>query len=88
MVLDPKERKKYAFMQALGTIRNEKKEIRHQAQVVRTAKKRKADAVIDAKFADVKKADRRSHFREAGKEQKSRARAAAGRGAKDDARGV
>jgi hypothetical protein len=72
VVLEPGEKKKMAFLQALGTVRNEKKAKRHAKQQEKTADLQKKKRQTEAKFDLQVRAAKKAKFREMGQEQKRR----------------
>ncbi|KDO17987.1 hypothetical protein SPRG_16604, partial [Saprolegnia parasitica CBS 223.65] len=73
VVLEPEERKKYALIQQVNTLRREKNAIRVAKQKERSKENLKRKAREEAKFADVHKAEKKAKYRAAGKEAAYRA---------------
>ncbi|EQC29581.1 hypothetical protein SDRG_12590 [Saprolegnia diclina VS20] len=73
VVLEPEERKKYALIQQVNTLRREKNTIRVAKQKERSKENLKRKAREEAKFADVHKAEKKAKYRAAGKEAAYRA---------------
>ena len=72
VVADPAERKRLAFLNTLGTIRNEKKAVRKEADGKRREKKAKERAKIKEGFALHAKAEKKRTHRTAGLEQRAK----------------
>ena len=72
--MESDERKKYTFMQARATIKNDKVAKRKVKNVERMENKRKKVEQEDAKFADSRQAVKKKQHRADGKTEKARAR--------------
>jgi ribosome biogenesis protein BMS1 len=72
VVMDPSERKRLAFLNSLGAIRNEKKAARAESDKARRAEKAKARERLEGVFSLSKKAESKKHHRAAGMEQKAK----------------
>jgi hypothetical protein len=68
-VLEPEDRKKRAAVQMLETIRKDKVAKRVATRKDRLQTKQKEAARMEAKFADVHKAEKRKRYTDAGKEE-------------------
>ena len=80
VVLEPAERKRIAFLNSLGTIRNDKKAKRKAKNLEKREEKAKKAAKVDEYFSEHKKAAAKKVHRAAGLEQRARQHAAAGGG--------
>jgi len=72
--MDADEKKKYTFMQAINTIRNEKLSIRKESSRRRQVERKKQDLKKAEMFEAVKKADKKKRYRTEGKIQEARQR--------------
>jgi ribosome biogenesis protein BMS1 len=71
VVADPRERKRLAFLNTLGTIRNEKKAVRKEGDAKRRVQKAKDKAHIKEIFSLHTDAAKKKHHRTAGLEQRA-----------------
>lgn len=67
VVMDASEKKKYSFIQAVNTIRNDKVIKRKQKNAERFAEKEKKNAKNEEKFAAIRKANKKREYRAEGK---------------------
>ena len=74
VVMDVAEKKKYTFVQAVNTIRNEKKAKRKEKNAERRAVKSKEQAKVDEKLDAARKARKRAQHRTDGKVEAARER--------------
>ena len=74
VVMDAAEKKKYTFVQAVNTIRNEKKAKRREKNAERRVAKAKEQAKSDAKLEAARKARKRAQHRSDGKVEAARER--------------
>ncbi len=72
VMLEPEERKKYTFIQALNTIRKEKLSIRKAKKEERKVGKAKLDAKKEEAVAVLRKASMKRRYRAEGKQEKHR----------------
>ena len=72
VVLEPSERRRLAFLNSLGAIRNEKKAVRLESDKKRRSEKAKAKERLEGVFALSKAAEKKKHHRSAGMEQKAK----------------
>ena len=71
--MDASEKKKYSFIQAINTIRNEKVVKRKECNARRLQKREKTNLKNEEKFAGIKKANKKREYRAEGKRDASRA---------------
>lgn len=74
VVMEADEKKKYTFVQAVNTIRNEKKAKRKEKNAERRLVKAKEFAKTEEKLEGIRKARKRQHFRAEGKVEAARER--------------
>ena len=74
VVMEKDEKVRHAFMQALGTLRNDKVKKRKESNLVRKEKKMKEVAKNDDNFKDVRQALAKKRHRSDGKEVAARER--------------
>jgi ribosome biogenesis protein BMS1 len=72
VVLEPEERKKVAFIQALNTIRKEKVRIRKEKKNEKKAERDKETAKKDAAIEEARKVNKKREYRAEGKREKAR----------------
>ncbi|TMW64967.1 hypothetical protein Poli38472_009134 [Pythium oligandrum] len=87
VVLEPEEKKKYAFMQAVNTVRRDRQNTRKESKAKRLAEHRKRKEREEKTFEDVHREAKKAKFRAEGKEQARRllqAQGGRGRGGKRD----
>ncbi|KAJ0400739.1 hypothetical protein P43SY_005460 [Pythium insidiosum] len=72
VVLEPEEKKKYAFMQAVNTVRRDRQKTRKERQAQRNAENLKRKQREADKFADVHREAKKAKYRADGKEQARR----------------
>lgn len=77
VVLEPEEKKKYAFMQQVNTVRRDREATRKRRQSERSAANLKRKQREESQFAGVHKEAKKAKFRAEGKEAKLRAMKAA-----------
>ena len=82
VVMEPRERKRIAFLNTLGTIRNDKKAKRKASRAEKKEEKAKKRAKVEEHFAGSKAAEAKKRHRAAGLELKARQYAAEGGGGK------
>jgi len=70
VVMDSKEKKKYAFLQALNTIRNEKVKIRKASKQQNRLEKERQNAKAEAAKAAAHRANKKRQYRAEGKREK------------------
>ena len=74
VVMEADEKKKYTFIQAVNTIRNEKRTKRKEKNAERRLEKSKENAKKEEKLEASRKARKRQHYREEGKMDAARER--------------
>ena len=74
IVMDTQEKKKYAFMQAINTIRNEKVEKKKTKNAERRHEKAKQDAKKNEKIDEARKIRKKREYRKDGKIEAARER--------------
>ena len=72
--MDTQEKKKYAFMQAINTIRNEKVEKKKTKNAERRHEKAKQDAKKNEKIDEARKIRKKREYRKDGKIEAARER--------------
>jgi ribosome biogenesis protein BMS1 len=78
VVLEPEEKKKYAFMQQVNTVRRDREATRKERNSRRNAENLKRKQREEKVFEEVHKAEKKAKFRAEGKEAAYRAKKAAG----------
>ncbi|GMI00985.1 hypothetical protein TrLO_g5990 [Triparma laevis f. longispina] len=74
VVMEKDEKSKYTFLQALGTVRNDKVKLRREKNVERMEKKRKEREKDDEGWKEKRGAQKKQKYREAGKALKEKER--------------
>lgn len=69
VILEPEDKKKRALIQTLQTIAKDKQEKRTMKNELRLNNKKKQIELINSKFEDIKKEDKKRKYREEGKEK-------------------
>ena len=72
VIMDTAEKKKYTFLQALNTIRNDKVKIRRQKKEERKLESSKKNAKKEEALNEIRKVKRKMKFRADGKRDKQR----------------